>query len=448
MVEIVSASVVLVVIKACIDTVILIKTMIEDVRFNHQRCQELARSCIRVENVLKQQEGYDLNYNIQYYEALKNLQDALADARDLIYQHMNKGTIHRVINRREYERDFDNLRRRIHEGISLLNLSVSYKIHYLVNDLVQSSKGQPSSVSRVEPPKPIEQREYSNLLQGQLDKASMADEDRYGRSDPEVNRMRYDQREMQGRVNKAMEGRPVDDDYLAEMVRLNSQMMSMHDNTSPTMSNRPPSTMSPSATTSTTSTGSMHGPSSSSSSSPSPSPLSQRQAPAQPIYPPVSAPITEDSLLGLDFSGVLLTPEIATKLVRLFDVNQNGFLSTQEYRAMIDFIFGMQQAFILSNPQNTGVLLGPHELYSALFNADFQYSYEVSLMFFRKYATTNEFTNTKCIFVIDFINITTDICTARNRFCWSDETGRNTLQMNFDHFMGIAFGNTTSDFTC
>jgi len=245
--------------------------MIEEVKFNKDRCQELAKMVLRVETVLKQHEGNDLCNTEKYYNALKDIENTLVEARELIQNHIEKTKFKRLLKRRDYEFAFENLRRKIHEGISLLNLAITYRIHSMVNELVENAR-RPPSATHVAAPLPSRQQQQQlmqqqlqqqlsemSLIQQQIDKLDEGPEDYHhqppmgfpqqqqpqqpqssfhlpnNQSDNYGDFQERDPQEvisqckaMSEKLKAVMQGEEVDDDVLAELVRLNNEMIDLN----------------------------------------------------------------------------------------------------------------------------------------------------------------------------------------------------------------------------
>eukprot|EP01101_Sappina_pedata_P009981 TRINITY_DN6178_c0_g1_i1.p1 TRINITY_DN6178_c0_g1~~TRINITY_DN6178_c0_g1_i1.p1 ORF type:complete len:275 (-),score=70.69 TRINITY_DN6178_c0_g1_i1:77-901(-) len=157
--------------------------------------------------------------------------------------------------------------------------------------------------------------------------------------------------------------------------------------------------------------------------------------------PPAPSVIDETSLQTVAMNGVLLRLGVCRKLVKLFSQGGLDHLERDEYVSMVRFVYSMQHSFQKVDKDASEYLRTRQDFAAVAAHSQLRLDSEAVAMFWRKYAHpegTVSFTS--------FLEVACDVCLIRNRMHWSGASEDQMLQLDFDQFLGLTFGESAGDF--
>jgi len=142
-----------------------------------------------------------------------------------------------------------------------------------------------------------------------------------------------------------------------------------------------------------------------------------------------SGTITADELANVAIGGIRLGIDTAIKLVRIFDVNNNGSIDFQEYASLHKFLLSMQSTFSMGDKDKNG-RLDAQEIHNALTAGGFKMSYQTSTSLYRKYDNTGYGLSMQ-----QFIQLVAHVALCRTAFEVRDRERRGLISLNFDQLL-------------
>jgi len=142
-----------------------------------------------------------------------------------------------------------------------------------------------------------------------------------------------------------------------------------------------------------------------------------------------SGTITSDELANVAIGGIRLVIDTAIKLVRIFDVNNNGYIDFQEYASLHKFLLSMQSTFAMGDKDKNG-RLDSQEIHNALIAGGFKMSYQTSHALYRKYDNTGYGLNMQ-----QFIQLVAHVALSRTAFEVKDREKKGLITLNFDQLL-------------
>jgi Ca2+-binding EF-hand superfamily protein len=119
------------------------------------------------------------------------------------------------------------------------------------------------------------------------------------------------------------------------------------------------------------------------------------------------------------------------KIMNMFDRDRSGQLSFTEFKQVHDFITKMANAFRVRDKSGDGILSG-EEVRAALAESGYVLSDAVFQLLMRKHDQTQR----GGLQFDDYIEVSTTISTSRNVFAYYDKAKTNSVNFNYDSFLG------------
>jgi len=141
-----------------------------------------------------------------------------------------------------------------------------------------------------------------------------------------------------------------------------------------------------------------------------------------------SGTITSDELANVAIGGLRLGIDTAIKLVRIFDVNNNGSIDFQEYASLHKFLLSMQATFSTADKDKNGKL-DVQEIHNALEAGGFKMSYQSSQALYRKYDTGYGLN------MQQFIQLVAHVALCRTSFEVRDRERKGLITLDFNQLL-------------
>jgi len=142
-----------------------------------------------------------------------------------------------------------------------------------------------------------------------------------------------------------------------------------------------------------------------------------------------SGSITADELANVAIGGVRLGIETAIKLVRIFDVDNNGSIDFREYASLHKFLLSMQSTFAQGDRDRNG-RLDSNEIHHALQVGGFKMSYQTCAALHRKYDSTGQGIN-----MGQFIQLVAHVALCKTSFEFKDREKKGYIVLSFDQML-------------
>jgi len=127
--------------------------------------------------------------------------------------------------------------------------------------------------------------------------------------------------------------------------------------------------------------------------------------------------------------GIKLGLELGLKLIRIFDVDNNGSIDFREYASLHKFLLSMQATFTSGDKDRNGKL-DAQEIHTALQAGGFKMSYSTCQALYRKYDNTGYGLNMQ-----QFIQLVAHVALTKSGFEWRDKEKKGFVVLNFDQLL-------------
>jgi len=145
-----------------------------------------------------------------------------------------------------------------------------------------------------------------------------------------------------------------------------------------------------------------------------------------------SGTITADELANVALGGIRLGIETSIKLLRIFDVDNNGSIDFREYAALHKFLLSMQSTFSAGDRDRDG-RLNNQEIHNALQTGGFNMSYQTCQALYRKYNATGQ-----GITMAEFVQLVAHVALCKTAFEFRDREKKGSIVMNFDQLLDFS----------
>jgi len=144
-----------------------------------------------------------------------------------------------------------------------------------------------------------------------------------------------------------------------------------------------------------------------------------------------SGTINAAELANVAIGGIRLGLETAIKLVRVFDVDNNGAIDFQEYASLHKFLLSMQATFSQGDKDKNG-RLDAQEIHQALQVGGFTMSYQTCAALHRKYNISGSGLNMQ-----EFIHLVAHVALAKTAFEVKDREKKGSISLNYDQLLEL-----------
>lgn len=133
---------------------------------------------------------------------------------------------------------------------------------------------------------------------------------------------------------------------------------------------------------------------------------------------------------ALSQGGFQFNERVSARMIRMFDRDQSGQISFQEFKQLHDFIIQMQNGFRNRDRDNSGLLEGP-EVRAALQASGYTIDEGTFQMLMKKF----DHEQAGGLRFDDYIELSVMIGTTRNIFAFYDRQRSGQVTFNFDTFL-------------
>jgi Ca2+-binding EF-hand superfamily protein len=143
-----------------------------------------------------------------------------------------------------------------------------------------------------------------------------------------------------------------------------------------------------------------------------------------------SGTITAHELANFQVGGFPIGYEIASKLIKVFDKDNNMCIDFNEYATMHQFLTTIQNAFYASDTNRSGTL-DAREIHGALTSAGFVLTLPTVQVCVKK------FDKGYGLGIGDFLLVCSHFAQIRSIFEWNDQQRRGSVTLNYDQMCNI-----------